>query len=105
MCQSCPSPLCRAIALLLKRIESIFRQPDELRPAHLQVMRLDDSVVHRLRQQFDPDFLLVRGAVRADEAAFAGERLDDALALQFRLGFGDGVAVDAQFLGEWPDGG
>ena len=68
-------------------------------------MRLDDGVVDLLGNELLPDFFLVGRVVRADEAALAGDRLDDALALELGVGLGDRVAIDAQLFGERPDRG
>ena len=55
------SGLCRAVALLLERVETLLRQPEELRLRHLQVVRLDDGVVDGLGEQLEADFFLDTG--------------------------------------------
>ena len=95
-----------ASALVLERVESVLGELKELVPADLQVMRVHDDVVERLGEQLAAHVLPERRvALVADEAALAGDGLDDALALELGVGLGDGVAVDAQLLGQRPDAG
>src|SRR6266705_5326465 len=68
------------------------------------MMRLHNRLVDFLDQQLAPDFLFQWRVVRLEEAAFAGNALNDTLALQFAVRFGDRVAVDAQLLRERPNG-
>ena len=94
-----------ACALVLERVEALLGDTQEVRLVDLQVMRLDDRAVERFGEQLPADLFLERRMVRANETALAGDRLDDALALQLRVRLGDRVAVDAQLLGERPDAG
>jgi hypothetical protein len=70
---------------VLERVESILGEPEELGPADLQVVRLDHRLVHTFGEELDADRFPEGGVVRPDEAAFAGDRLDDALV--FELGW------------------
>ena len=90
-------------ALFLKRVEALFGEPEKLALGHLQVMRLNDGLIDLFGQQLEADFFSVRRLVGPDEAALAGDRLDDALALELRVRLGDGVPVDAQLFGERTD--
>jgi len=45
------------------------------------------------------------GMVGLEETAFARQGFDEALGFKLGVGSGDGVAVDAQFLGERAEGG
>ena len=71
---------------------------------HLQVMRHDHGLINLREQQLVFDLPGERRTVLLQKTAFAGDGLDDALAFQFGVSLGDGVAVDAQFLGERADG-
>jgi hypothetical protein len=72
---------------------------------HGEVVRGDDGFVNFLDQNFLACGLGERRVGFLEKAALAGNGLDDALAFEFGIGLGDGVAVDAQFLGERADGG
>src|SRR5579862_6932577 len=88
---------------MFEGVETFFGEPEERGFADHEVVSLHHRVVNVLRQQFDADIFLERRAVGLDEAALARERLDDALALELAIGFGDRVAVDAQLFGERPN--
>ena len=62
--------------------------------------RLIDFVGQRARRRLP----FCRRVVCSEEAALAGDGLDHALALELRIGLGDGVAVDTEFLGQRTDG-
>jgi len=64
------------------------------------VVRLHDGGVDVVGDEFEADLFFERAVVVREETAFAGQGFDDALGFEFELGFGDGVAVDAEFLGE-----
>ena len=76
----------------------------EIPLAHLEVVGLNDSFIDLLGEELVADFLPERRVALPDEAAFAGDGFDDALAFELRVGFGHGVAVDTQFFGERTDG-
>jgi len=88
----------------LEEIKPFPDQRQELFAVHLQVMRHDHGFVNFRRQQFLADLFVERGIAFLQETALARNRLDDALAFQFGVGLGDGVAIDAQFLGQRADG-
>ena len=96
----------RASRLCSQRVESFVGELEEFRLADLQVVRVDDDVVDHLGEQLAADVLAEgRGVLLADEAALAGDGLDDALVLELGVGLGDGVAVDAQVFGQRADAG
>src|SRR5512138_470326 len=66
-------------------------------------MRLHHRFVDFSGEKLSAHFSLVGRVVDPQEAALAGDRLDHALALEFRVSLRDGVAVDAQLLGERTD--
>src|SRR4051812_50215419 len=84
-----PSRLGGAIAPLFERVEPIAGEAEEFRPADLQVVRLDHGLVDVAREDLDARGLFQRGMVLADEAALAGDGLDDALAFELRVRLGD----------------
>src|SRR3954469_19781432 len=88
---------------MLEGVEPFVGEAEEIRLADLQVMRLHHRVVHRLRQQLQAHFFFVGGAVGANEAALAGQRLDDALVLELGVGPRYRVAIDAKFFRQRPD--
>ena len=90
--------------LQLFQLDPLADEREERCVINLEVMCHDHSLVDFLHQQLLPDLLGERRAVLFEEAAFAGEGLDDALALEFGVCFGDGIAIDAQFLRQRPDG-
>ena len=100
-----PHAVAAARAPALEFVESFFGETEKLGLVDLQVMRVDDGIVDRLGDQLAPDVLPERRAVRPDETALPGERLDDALALQLRVRLRDRIAVDAQLLGQRADAG
>ena len=55
----------------------------------------DDGGINFLLEQFFADLLFEGGIVFGQETAFALDGLDDALAFEFGIGLGDGIAVDA----------
>ena len=85
-------------------IEPFLDQRQEPFAVHLQVMRHDHGLINFREQQLLADLFGERRIVFLQKTAFAGNGLDDALAFQFGVGLGDGVAVDAQFLGQRADG-
>jgi hypothetical protein len=89
--------------LLLESIESILGEPQKVCPCDLQVMRLNDGVIDVVGKQFEPNVFLEGGTGVANEAPLPGNRFDDVLALELRVRFGDGVAIDAQVFGNEPD--
>src|SRR4051812_50085116 len=99
-----PSRLRGAVAPLFERVEPVAGEAEEVRLPDLQVGRLDHGLVDVAREDLDARGLLQRGMVLADEAALAGDGLDDPLALELAVRLGDRVAVDAQLLGERTDG-
>src|SRR5262245_8165968 len=68
------------------------------------MMRHDDRFIDLGAQQPLPRLLVERGIVLFQEITFAGNGFDDALVFEFGVGFGDGIAVDAQFFGEGSQG-
>lgn len=68
------------------------------------MMGHDDGLVDLLDEQLAADFLAQRGVVFFQEAALAGQSLDDALVFQFGIGLGDGVAIEAKFFSQRANG-
>jgi len=64
-----------------------------------------DRAVDLLHEQIVAGGLGEEGIGFPEKAALAGQGFDDALAFQLGVGLGNGVAVDAEFLGQRPDGG
>src|SRR5688500_17907304 len=82
-----------ARSLLLKYFEPFFTKPQELGLVDPQVMRVDHGFIDRLGEELAAHVFLERRAGRPHEAAFADDRLDDALAFEFGVGLGNGIAV------------
>jgi hypothetical protein len=66
---------------------------------------LHDSGINLLGHHLEPDVLPEWGMVLLQKAAPAGDGLDHPLALELRVGLGHRVPVNAQLLGERPNGG
>src|SRR5262245_46998950 len=92
-----------ARAPLGERSETLFRQSKKFLLVHLEMVGLNDGLVDLVGQQPQTGILSQRRSSVADEAALAGERFDDALALALGVRLGDRVAIDAQVLGQRPD--
>src|SRR5262245_48386610 len=86
-----------------ERIESLTGDPEKLGFGDLKMMGLNDGVVDIVAEQLESHILAERRTCLADETSSAGDRLDHALVLELRICLGDGVAVDAQLLGQWAD--
>ena len=69
----------------------------------LQVMRGHNDAVNLLREQIIPGRFGERGTDLLQETALALDVFDDALVFQLCIGFGHGVSVHPQFLGQRPD--
>ena len=65
-------------------------------------MGLDHRFIERFRQRLAPGILAQRRLRRTQEAALAGARFDHALRLELRVGLGDSVAIDTEFLSKRP---
>ncbi len=89
--------------LAFEVIEPFLDQRQKFIAIHLQVMSHDDRFINFREQQFLADRFGERRIIFLQKSAFAGDGLNDALAFQFRVSLGNGVAVDAQFLGERTD--
>ena len=95
-----------ALALRLQGVESVLRELKKFVPADAQVVRVHDDGVERFGEELAANLLAEwRVALVLDEAAAAGDGLDDALMLELGVGLGDGVAIDAEVLRERPDTG
>src|SRR2546426_144476 len=68
-------------------------------------MRGFDRLVPFCSEQPFPDRFAEMGIALLQKEPLTRNRFDDALGLQLGVGFGDRVAVDAQFLGQRPKGG
>ena len=88
----------------LEIIEPLLDHLQKSFPTDLQVMGGDHGLIDFLQQQFFADNFREGRVVLFQKTAFAGNGFDDALAFEFRVGFGDGIAIDAQFLGQRADG-
>lgn len=73
--------------------------------ADLHLIRGDNGFVYFRRQQFVAGLSGEQALVFLEKAAFAGDGFDDSQALQLGVSLGNGVAIDAQFLGQRADGG
>ena len=96
-------PFVGAGALVLERVKAFLGEPEELGLADLQVVGLDDGVVDFLGEELETDVLPEGRVVARGRSSPCRHRLDHALAFELGVGLGDGVAVDAQLLGERPD--
>lgn len=92
-------------ALAFENLQAFLDQLHKFRAGHLQVMGHDNDLVNLFDEQLPPDFLAQRGVVLLQEASFAGQGLDYAEAFEFGIGFSDGIAVEAKFFRQRPDGG
>ena len=70
----------------------------------LEMVGLHDGVIDRFVEELLPHLFFEGRIIFTEEAAFAGDRFDDALFLEFGIGLGDGVAVDAELFGDGADG-
>jgi len=94
----------RVLVMPVEDLEALFDQRQQLIVADLEVMSGHDGAVDFLREQVVAGGF---GEGRADfleEAALSGQGFDDTLVFEFRVGFGDGVAVHPQLLGQGADG-
>src|SRR4051812_8446024 len=66
-------------------------------------MRLHHGLVDLVSKDPTAHFFLQWRVIRGDEAALAGNALDHALALQFRVRLGHSVPIDTQLFGKGPD--
>ena len=90
---------------VVEHIQSFMDQFEEFIAGHLQMVRLHDGLVDVLDQQLAPDFLAQCRLIFFQETTPPRQRLNHAQAFELRIGFGDGVAIDAQFLRQRTDGG
>ena len=86
-------------------VEALAEELLDFFGGNLEVMRLDDDGVDLGQEHLGAGGLVEPGAAVAQEATPAGLGLDDALAFEFEVGLGDGVAVDPELLGEGPYAG
>ncbi len=86
-------------------VKPLLDRFEELVAGNLKVMGLHDGVIDRADEDFLADFFFEGRIVFFEEATFARKRFDDALAFEFGIGFGDGVAIDAELFREGADGG
>ncbi len=87
-------------------VEPFAHEREKLRRRHLEVVRLHHSLVYLAHEQPVAGLLPQRrGAAVGEEATLAVHVLDHALRLQLGVGFSNGVAVDAQLLGQRTDAG
>jgi len=91
--------------LALKELNPFLDQLQKGRGGDLQLMRGDEGLVDPADEDLVARFLSKGGDVFLEETALAGHGFDHAQALQFGVGLGDGVAVEAQLLGQRADGG
>src|SRR5688500_4154559 len=92
-------------ALPVERVEAFFGQAEKVGSIDLKMMRMAHRIVDALGDEFAAGVLAQGRVGGADETALAGNRLDNALPLELGVGLGDGVAVDAELLGERTDRG
>ena len=88
----------------LEIVQPLFYHREKRLAIHLQMVRGDHSLVYFAQQKFLADTLGERRAVFLQKAAFPRKDFDDPLALQLGIGLGDRIAIEAQFLGQRPDG-
>ena len=93
------------MALVLERVEALLGDTQKVRPIDLQMVRLNDCTVERFGEQLPAHLFFEWRMVRANETAFAGDGLNDALTLQRRIRLGDCVPIDSQFFRERTDPG
>ena len=92
-------------AFVGQEIVALFGEAKEIFAGDLEVMGLDDGGVDFIGDEFEANLFFKGAVVVGQEGALAGEGFDDALGFEFVVGFGDGIAVDAEFFGEGTDGG
>ncbi|MFM1944861.1 MAG: hypothetical protein RI897_3843 [Verrucomicrobiota bacterium] len=86
-------------------VEAVLHDGEEFCFIQLEVVGGHDGLVDFGHEHFASDLFTEGGLVFADEAAAAWAGFDDPLGFEFGVGFGDGVAVNAQLFGERADGG
>src|SRR2546425_7754240 len=89
---------------VVEHVHSFADQFEELGAGYLQMVRLHDGLVDLLGQQLAPDLLSQCRMILIQETTSPRQRFNYALAFQFGISFGDGIAVDAQFLSQGTDG-
>ena len=88
----------------VKELDSFLQQAAQNFRADLHLMRRNHGFVDSGHQQFVADLFGQRAVIFLEKASFAGDGFNHAQALQLGVGLGDGVAVDAQFLGQRTNG-
>ena len=88
-----------------KKIQPLADDGQESLRIHLQLVGGNNRGVNFPDQQLVADLFGEGGMVLLEKAALAGDGFNHALALQFGVSLGDGVAVQPQFFGEGADGG
>src|SRR5207253_9917751 len=81
-----------------------MNQLEKIMAGYLQMVRLYNGLVDFLDEQLAADFLSQGRMILFQETTSPRKRLDHAEAFQFRISFGDRVAVDAKFLSQRTDG-
>src|SRR5437016_7136309 len=81
-----------------------MNQLEKLMAGYLQMVSLYNGLVDFLDEQLAADFLSQGRMILFQETTSPRKRLDHAEAFQFRISFGDRVAVDAKFLSQRTDG-
>ena len=89
----------------LEKLYSLLDQAQKNLGADLHLVRGDHRFVYSGHQQLVADFFGQRAFIGLEKAALSGDGFDDAQAFQLGVSFGDGVAIDAQFLGQRTNGG
>jgi hypothetical protein len=84
-------------------VQTFVNKVDELRTWNLQVVRLHHDLINFLNEELPAKVLLKRAAIVSYKTSLACYGFDHSLRLQLSIGFGDGVPVEAEVLGEWAD--
>ena len=90
--------------LAVEKEDSFLKQAPQNLRADLHLVRRDHCFVDSGHQQLVADLFGQRAVIFLEKAAFASDGFDHAQALQLGVSLGDGVAIDAQFLGQRPNG-
>lgn len=83
---------------------SLLNQAEKILRADLHLVRCDNSFIYSGHQQFVPGFFAQRAFIGLEKAPLSSDGFDDAQALQLGISLGDGIAIDAQFLGQRSNG-
>ena len=88
-----------------KKLDALLDHVEKSLGFDLHLVGRDHGVVYSGHQQAMAGFFTERAAILLEKAAFSGDGFDDSPAFQLGVSLGHGIAIDAQFFGQWSDGG